>query len=75
MSATERVCPICARRVAPRAENPASPFCSPACKLVDLGRWLDGAYRLPDASSLADGGEDSELESNDTARSGPDGVD
>jgi endogenous inhibitor of DNA gyrase (YacG/DUF329 family) len=23
------------------------PFCSPACKLVDLGRWLDGSYRLP----------------------------
>jgi len=48
MSSSERVCPVCARRVAPRAQNPASPFCSPACKLVDLGRWLDGAYRLPD---------------------------
>jgi endogenous inhibitor of DNA gyrase (YacG/DUF329 family) len=23
------------------------PFCSPACKLVDLGAWLDGAYRIP----------------------------
>jgi endogenous inhibitor of DNA gyrase (YacG/DUF329 family) len=25
----------------------AFPFCSPACKLVDLGRWLDGDYRIP----------------------------
>jgi endogenous inhibitor of DNA gyrase (YacG/DUF329 family) len=29
------------------AGNPAFPFCSPQCKLVDLGRWLDGAYRIP----------------------------
>jgi endogenous inhibitor of DNA gyrase (YacG/DUF329 family) len=25
------------------------PFCSVACQLVDLGRWLDGAYRVPGA--------------------------
>jgi endogenous inhibitor of DNA gyrase (YacG/DUF329 family) len=30
-----------------RPANPAFPFCSPACKLVDLGRWLSGAYRVP----------------------------
>ena len=23
------------------------PFCSPRCKTIDLGRWLDGEYRLP----------------------------
>jgi endogenous inhibitor of DNA gyrase (YacG/DUF329 family) len=23
------------------------PFCSPACKVVDLGRWFDGTYRIP----------------------------
>ena len=63
MSATERVCPICARRVAPRAVNPASPFCSPACKLVDLGRWLDGAYRLPDPA-----GEEADADSEDGPR-------
>jgi hypothetical protein len=32
--------------VAERSENPSYPFCSPACKLVDLGRWLDGRYRI-----------------------------
>jgi len=23
------------------------PFCSERCKLLDLGRWLDGRYRIP----------------------------
>lgn len=23
------------------------PFCSERCKLVDLGRWLDGQYQVP----------------------------
>ena len=23
------------------------PFCSSRCKTIDLGRWLDGDYRLP----------------------------
>lgn len=49
MSAPARhPCPICGRDVPPRREeSPAFPFCSPACKLVDLGRWLDGKYRVP----------------------------
>ncbi len=53
MSVSARVCPICARPVAPRATNKAFPFCTKTCKLVDLGRWLDGSYRVPaeDASS------------------------
>lgn len=33
--------------MAPRAGNPAFPFCSPRCKLVDLGRWLGEDYRVP----------------------------
>jgi len=44
------VCPICGREVAPRngtPKNVAFPFCSPACKVVDLGRWFDGTYRIP----------------------------
>ena len=53
------VCPICAREVAPRngtPRNPSFPFCSPACKVVDLGRWFDGTYRLP-APSDQDGAD------------------
>jgi endogenous inhibitor of DNA gyrase (YacG/DUF329 family) len=43
-------CPICGREAPARGGhpgNPAFPFCSPACKLADLGRWLDGSYRIP----------------------------
>jgi hypothetical protein len=28
-----------------------TPFCSQRCADVDLGRWLTGTYRLPDAGS------------------------
>jgi endogenous inhibitor of DNA gyrase (YacG/DUF329 family) len=41
-------CPTCDRVVA-WAGNPARPFCSRACRLIDLGRWLDGAVRIPGA--------------------------
>lgn len=27
--------------------SPARPFCSVACKLIDLGAWLDERYRVP----------------------------
>jgi endogenous inhibitor of DNA gyrase (YacG/DUF329 family) len=26
------------------------PFCSVTCKLIDLGEWLDGTYRVPGPS-------------------------
>jgi endogenous inhibitor of DNA gyrase (YacG/DUF329 family) len=43
-------CPICDRLMegTSREEWPQLPFCSDRCKLIDLGRWLGGAYRLPD---------------------------
>lgn len=63
------VCPICARDVAPRdgtPENRSYPFCSPSCKLVDLGRWLDGSYRVavPDEGDVEarDGRDDARVE-------------
>jgi endogenous inhibitor of DNA gyrase (YacG/DUF329 family) len=40
-------CPICRRTAAPRAENLFFPFCSERCRLVDLGKWLGGEYRIP----------------------------
>jgi len=43
---TRHPCPICGRDVLPPGQNQPFPFCSPACKLVDLGRWLDGKYRI-----------------------------
>jgi endogenous inhibitor of DNA gyrase (YacG/DUF329 family) len=44
-------CPICSRPAAPRAEKKSFPFCSERCKLIDLGKWLDDAYRPPDSES------------------------
>lgn len=45
-------CPICARDAAPRAQNPFFPFCSQPCKLVDLGKWLEGTYRIPGGPAI-----------------------
>ena len=49
-------CPICDRPAAPRAENTAFPFCSPRCKQVELGKWLNEEYRLPAVESPDDEG-------------------
>jgi len=54
-------CPICKKPVEePRPKAGGSvqkstfPFCSERCKLIDLGRWMDGAYRLgPDEEDLS----------------------
>ncbi len=37
-------CPTCKKDVAPEAKS--FPFCSERCRLVDLGNWLDGRYRI-----------------------------
>jgi endogenous inhibitor of DNA gyrase (YacG/DUF329 family) len=44
MTSPARRCPHCKRPTAPRLENPAAPFCSDRCKLIDLDRWLLGEY-------------------------------
>lgn len=36
-------CPICKKPAAP-LDDQAFPFCSERCRLVDLGRWMDGSY-------------------------------
>ena len=42
-------CPICARafEVATLDDLPSFPFCSDRCRLIDLGRWIDGRYAIP----------------------------
>lgn len=41
-------CPRCTSTLSAEAERePSFPFCSPRCKLVDLGKWLSGSYRIP----------------------------
>jgi uncharacterized protein len=39
-------CPTCRQRAAWHG-NVHRPFCSLSCRLVDLGAWLDGRYRIP----------------------------
>jgi endogenous inhibitor of DNA gyrase (YacG/DUF329 family) len=42
-------CPICSKPffVATIDDLPSFPFCSDRCRLIDLGRWADGAYAIP----------------------------
>jgi endogenous inhibitor of DNA gyrase (YacG/DUF329 family) len=59
-------CPICKKSVpepqhtaeGPSGAKPSStfPFCSDRCKLIDLGRWLDGKYQIPAVEDDADEG-------------------
>ncbi len=40
-------CATCQREVVSDAKLPELyPFCSPRCRLVDLGRWLRGEYSI-----------------------------
>jgi endogenous inhibitor of DNA gyrase (YacG/DUF329 family) len=62
------LCPICHKRAAPRTENRAFPFCSPRCKQVDLGKWLDEEYRVPDGNSAPHGDESSGMRERPTEK-------
>ncbi len=45
---SEPLCVYCRKRpVAPAFR----PFCSERCKLLDLARWVNGDYRIPDTAS------------------------
>ncbi|HEU4931136.1 MAG TPA: DNA gyrase inhibitor YacG [Pyrinomonadaceae bacterium] len=39
-------CPTCRKQVEWK-DNPFRPFCTERCQLVDLGRWVEGEYRVP----------------------------
>jgi endogenous inhibitor of DNA gyrase (YacG/DUF329 family) len=43
-------CPICSKSysIAGLDELPSFPFCSERCRLIDLGRWIDGDYAIPE---------------------------
>jgi uncharacterized protein len=40
-------CPICGKQTDFFTE-PAGPFCSARCKLIDLGRWFNEDYKFSD---------------------------
>jgi len=57
------VCPICERAMngpGPK-EWPDRPFCSKRCKLIDLGRWLGGAYSIEAPAPAEDSDADDDL--------------
>lgn len=39
-------CPYCKKSTV-WENNPWRPFCSERCRLMDLGSWASGAYRIP----------------------------
>lgn len=55
-------CPHCGKKDTWQPDNPSRPFCSPRCKLIDLGAWADESRRIPGENvSLPDNSkEDSE---------------
>ncbi|QDK46831.1 DNA gyrase inhibitor YacG [Bdellovibrio sp. ZAP7] len=40
-------CPQCGKPALYSPENPARPFCSERCRLIDLGEWASEGYRIP----------------------------
>jgi endogenous inhibitor of DNA gyrase (YacG/DUF329 family) len=47
-------CPICGIEIKMpqrEAELGFFPFCSEKCKLIDLGAWFDGTYRIVEPNS------------------------
>jgi endogenous inhibitor of DNA gyrase (YacG/DUF329 family) len=38
-------CPTCKKALVTPADK-SFPFCSERCRLLDLGNWLDGRYRV-----------------------------
>lgn len=52
-------CPVCDAPVS-LDTTPTVPFCSDRCRLIDLGRWLDEAYAVPEPKKPAEdeGAED-----------------
>jgi uncharacterized protein len=49
-------CPICDKPMDGQGpkEWPAWPFCSERCRVIDLGRWLGGSYRIESPARVED---------------------
>ena len=60
-------CPTC-KGDADKTGNKVFPFCSERCHLVDLGRWLNEEYRVPDEPDVSGGGIDSTSQQTDDER-------
>lgn len=40
-------CPQCGKSSEYSPRNSFRPFCSERCRLIDLGEWAEGSYRVP----------------------------
>ena len=49
-------CPVCDAPVNLET-TPTVPFCCDRCRLIDLGRWLDEAYAVPEPKKTAAEGD------------------
>ena len=54
-------CPQCNAAMRWSTDNPYRPFCSERCKLIDLGQWATGAYRIPQVERDTGQPDDEEL--------------
>lgn len=57
---TQVRCPTCAKsfEIQSISDLPTFPFCSERCRLIDLGRWIDGAYAIPASEKPRDPQDD-----------------
>jgi len=56
-------CPICSKAVKASAgkedrKSEFYPFCSPRCRLIDLGSWLEGKYSIGSESERGDSADE-----------------
>ncbi len=58
-------CPICGKDSV-WEDNPFRPFCSERCRLIDLGKWASGDYRIPE--NKKDVGEEEKKKKKGNAR-------
>ncbi len=59
MTGPHPLCPTCRKPLSEiEAERAHRPFCSERCRMLDLGRWLDGAYCIPVTGTPGDEPED-----------------
>ena len=50
-------CPQCGVMAEYKIDNPARPFCSKRCKLLDLGAWAEERYSIAGPSVLTESTE------------------
>ncbi|MFT4572004.1 MAG: endogenous inhibitor of DNA gyrase (YacG/DUF329 family) [Candidatus Binatia bacterium] len=65
-------CPTC-KEIVPSGLVSWRPFCSRRCRLIDLGRWLDGEFSLPGENAGAEELDDAIEEARRKERGGPSG--